>query len=466
MSSTARSPVKSKAMGLLIAAGLAQMIVVIDYMAVAVAMPDMARDFGVKPVDLQWVITGYVLSFSAVLGIAGPLGDRFGRKRLLLTGIAIFCGMSIWVGLANSATMVIIARISLGLGGGLLFPLATAVVSNGVTKDKLPRTLSLLTGIATIGMAIGPVVGGVFTEELSWRWVFFVNAPISILAFLAVLFFATESRDPEATGKIDVVGIILLLPGLALLAVGIDRIPHWPLAWWLGMTCTGVAILVAFVLVELRLKTPIVDLRLLGNRTFAGYLSGGTLSNSCWCVMTFATTLYLQSVEQFDAMTAGLIFLFMSVSVATASFTGPLLQKHLGTRNLVLLAIGIQIGAASLFWFDDQEPWLAIALFIAGFGCSWGWAMTQAGGIVTIPPNKVGLATGSMLTVMIMMGNMAVVVSATFIQAFNDPDGKNDMPGITASYLLALGLVVVGLLVVLLVVPRERKTIATDAVSR
>ena len=102
----------SHAIGLLIATGLAQMIVVIDYMAVAVAMPDMAREFGVKPVDLQWVITGYVLSFSAVLGIAGPLGDRFGRRKLLLIGILIFGAVSVWVAMANSATMAIIARIA------------------------------------------------------------------------------------------------------------------------------------------------------------------------------------------------------------------------------------------------------------------------------------------------------------------------------------------------------------------
>ena len=138
MTPTNTAPSKSGALGLLVAAGIAQMIVVIDYMAVAVAMPDMARDFGVKPVDLQWVITGYILSFSAVLGIAGPLGDRFGRKRLLLTGIALFGVTSIWVGLSDSATMVIIARIALGLGGGLLFPLATAVVSNGVAKAPSP----------------------------------------------------------------------------------------------------------------------------------------------------------------------------------------------------------------------------------------------------------------------------------------------------------------------------------------
>ena len=462
MSFNSNTSVKSRAIGLLVATGLAQMIVVIDYMAIEVAMPDMAKNFGVRPVDLQWVITGYILSFSAVLGIAGPLGDRFGRKRLLLTGIVIFGAVSVWVGFTNSATMAIVARIVQGLGGGLLFPLATAVVSNGVKKENVPRTLSLLTGIATIGMAIGPVIGGVFTEELSWRWVFFLNAPIAALAFIAVLMLSNESRDPEATGRIDVVGIMLLMLGLSLLAVGIDRIPHWPLLWWLNMACGGVAILVLFVMVELRLRSPMVDLRLLGNRTFAGYLGGGTLSNCCWVVLIFGTTLYLQMVKKDDALSTGLIFLFMSASVAAASFTGPVIQRHMGTRNLVLLAIVIQIVACIMFWIDDAKPWLVIALFVAGFGCSWAWAMTQAGGIVTVPPNKVGLAAGSMLTVMIMMGNMALVVSATLIQAFSGPSGNNDQPGITATYILGLGVVVAGFLVIFFVVPREPKAAASE----
>ena len=191
---TQRPKLSKSTIGLLVAAGLSQMIVVIDYMAVAVAMPDMARDFGVDPVSLQWVLTGYILAFSATLGIAGPLGDRFGRKRLLLVGIALFGLVSLWVGFSTSATMVIIARVALGIGGGMLFPLSTAVVSAGESKETLPRTLAILTGVGTIGMAIGPVVGGVFTEALSWRWIFWMNSPIAAIAFIAVVFLSKESQ--------------------------------------------------------------------------------------------------------------------------------------------------------------------------------------------------------------------------------------------------------------------------------
>jgi len=445
---------KSCTLPLLLACGLAQMVVIIDYMAAAVALPRMAESFGVSADSLQWVITGYILSFSAVLGIAGPLGDRYGRKKLLLVGIVLFGVVSIWVGLANSATMVIIARIFLGIGGGLLFPLSTAVVSASATKENLPRTISILTGIGTIGMAIGPVVGGVFTEELSWRWVFFINLPIAVVAFIAVTTCANESRDPETKGGVDIAGILLLLSGLALLAVGIAGIPHWPTAEWLTMTLVGLACLIAFIFVELRVKVPIIDLRMLGNRTFAGYLVGGTLSNSCWCILIFATTMYLQKVVKDDAMSTGFIFLFMSASVATASFIGPMVQRKLGTRHLLLVALAIQSLVCVAFWINHVQPWLSIALFCAGFGCAWGWSMSQAGGIMTLPPNKVGLAAGTMLTVMIMVGNLAVVVSATLIEALGgSAEPINYEPGVSATYVLGIGMVVVGFIATLLIVP-------------
>ncbi|MCH2163014.1 MAG: MFS transporter, partial [Phycisphaerales bacterium] len=358
--------------GLIIAAGFAQMLVVIDYMAASVALPAMAKDFDTQPDTLQWVITGYILSFSAMLGVAGPLGDRFGRKKLLQLGILLFGATSLWVGLAQSIPSLIAARIALGFGGGLLFPLATAVVSAGSSKALLPKTISIFTGIATIGTAIGPVIGGVFTEELSWRWVFLINIPIAIIAIIAVALFAKESKDEQSSERIDLLGIIMLISGLALLAVGIAGVPHWATAIWLPLTAGGLAILISFGLIELRMVQPIIDLRLFRNRTFVGYLIGGTLSNSAWCLLTFSNTLEMQEVLGYGAEKTGFIFLFMSASVAFASFIGPLAQRLLGTKRLLLLALFLQGVACLMLWIDHVQPWLSIALFISGFGCSWG----------------------------------------------------------------------------------------------
>ena len=463
----ARSETRSKPseLGLVIAAGITQMLVVIDYTATAVALPRMARDFGVTADSLQWVITGYVLSFSVLLAVAGPLGDRYGRKRLLLLGVALFAACSFWVGAANSVTELVISRIALGIGGGLLFPLSTAVVGAGSSRGDLPRLMSILTGVATVGMAIGPVVGGVFTELVDWRWIFYLNLPISAVAIVLMSLLARESRNPEATGGIDLGGIALLTLGIGGLSLGVAWIPDHPLLTWAGLVAGGIVLLAMFTWHELRRSSPIIDLRLLGNRTFAGYLLGGSFSNACWCVLIFNTTRYLQEVRKESPMQAGLEFLYLSVPVAAAGFLGPAVQRRMGTRNLVLLATAVQAIACLVFWFSHQPPWLAMGLLIAGFGCSWGWSMSQAGGIATLPERHVGLASGSLLTALIIAGNIAVVVNATVIAALGGPEMKDYAPGVEANYLIAAGLAVAGLLAIRLIVPRREMDSVADDVA-
>ena len=272
-----------------------------------------------------------VLTFCAFLAIAGPIGDRYGRKKFLLVGIVIFAGVSVWVAFSTSATMVIVARVVLGIGGGLLFPLATAVVAHASSKERLGRNIALLTGVAMFGAALGPVLGGFLTEVLSWRWIFFVNVPICAVAFVMVLVFARESRDPNATGRLDIGGIILLLLGISTLSVGIDRIPHWPLWAWVAMTFGGVLLLGIFTILELRLRSPILDVRLFLSRHYLGYSIGGLLGNAAWCGLVFGATLQLQLVMGYQVLNAGLFFLFLSGSVAVTSFVSPMIERHLGT---------------------------------------------------------------------------------------------------------------------------------------
>lgn len=440
---------------LLVAAGLAQFVVCVDYFSVAIALPAMARDLGIRAIDLQWVITGYVLSCCAVLAVAGPLGDRFGRKRLLLVGIVLFGLFSIWAGLARSAEELVAARIALGIGAGLLFPLATAVVSHASSERLLARNIALLSGVATLGTAAGPVLGGVLTEFLDWRWIFFVNLPLCLVPFLMVLFFARESRDPECGARLDWTGVVLLLVGIAALSVGIDRVPHWPTWWWVGTLAAGVVLLSLFALLELRLRAPIIDLRLFMNRDFLGFSLSGMLSNGAWCVLVFVATLQLQKVLGFSVLESGLIYLYLSGSVAASSFIAPYLQRRIGTVNVVRIALLCQLTGIGLLFFRDTEAWLSAGLLVAGFGCGWGWSMSQAGAIRTVPRAKSGLGSGSVLTLMIMAGNTAIVVVAMLIDLY--PDGTAGLAtGIRESFLVGALIAGAGLLPACLVLRRLR----------
>ncbi|MEC9233279.1 MAG: MFS transporter [Planctomycetota bacterium] len=440
---------------LLLAAGLAQFICCADYFAVAVALPPMAKELGVRAIDLQWVITGYILCFCATLCVAGVLGDRYGRKRLLLVGIVIFAVVSVWVGLGQTATEVVIARIALGLGAGLLFPLATAVVGNASTPDTISRNIALLTGVATLGTALGPVLGGVLTEALNWRWIFFANVPISLVAFIMVLCFARESRDPDHGARLDPIGIILLMGGIAAFSVGIDRIPHRSVVGWLSLTLGGLALLVVFFLLQLRSRAPVIDVRLFRNRDFLGFSTVGLLSNSAWCGLVLIATLQLQKVLGFSVLDAGLYFLFLSGSIATASFTAPLLERRIGVVRLLRLALGLQtVGIGVLFLVDDVV-WLSIGMLVAGFGCSWGWALPQAGAIRSLPAGKVGLASGSVLTIMILSGNTAFVLVAMLVDLFPD-DPAGEARGIAFSALFMALVALAGLVGTVVLLRRLR----------
>ena len=435
MESEEKQP-KQHGMLLVIAGGLAQFIVCADYFAVAVALPPMAKDLGVRAIDLQWVITGYILTFCAVLAIAGPLGDRYGRKKLLLLGVVLFALISVWVGLSDSAGMVIAARIALGVAGGLLFPLAIAVVSFASSKARLARNIAILSGVTMLGSAVGPVLGGVLADTLGWRWIFFANVPVCAVAFLMVLFVARESRDEAVSGRLDVGGIVLLLLAIGAISVGIDRIPAWSMLHWVLLLGGGVVLLIAFIALELYLKSPIIDLRLFGNRVFTGNALTGLLSNSAWCMLVFIVTLQMQKVLHFGVLKAGLFFLFLSSTVGLASFTAPIFERRIGTVMLLRIGLVFQVVGLFLLFIVDSPVGLAIGLSIAGVGCSLGWTMPQAGAIHKLPHEKAGLASSSILTVMILSGNTAIVVVAMLIDLYPN-DVAGEAAGIRLSFLIA-----------------------------
>ena len=447
----------ARRIAILIAAGMSQFLVTVDYSAVAVALPRMASDLNVRVIDLQWVITGYILSFSVMLGIAGPLGDRYGRKKILLAGIAIFGLISAWVGMADTANNVIMARIALGIGGGLLLPLAASVLADCTPPNQLTKYLALLTAINASGAAAGPVLGGLLTDSLSWRWIFYLNIPFAAIAFTMVLILARESRNPDAKGRLDFLGILLLATSLACLSLGVDGIPTWEPAKWIGTCALGIGLMVGFVIRELTCRNPIVDVRLLGNRNFTGFTLAGMFSNSCWCLLMFTTTLLLQKVYSLDAFQAGVFFLYLSLSVVAASAIAAKISSKTGVTPLVLMALVLQGAALAILWWHDSLTIAAFCLAGGGIGCAWGWSMPQAGAILTLPRERVGLASGSIMTVMIMGANLFLVVCATIIDATSGAAGKDYAIGIQISYLMGVGLAIAGILATLFILPSRSK---------
>jgi MFS family permease len=256
----------------LVATILASSMVFIDSSAVNVALPVLQREFGATAAQAQWVVESYALFLSALLLLGGVLGDRYGRKRIFLIGTILFAATSLWCGLSPSIEMLIAARAAQGVAGALLTPASLAIIS-AAFADETERGMAIGTwsGFTAITSALGPVLGGWLVENVSWRWVFFINLPLAAVVVFVALHGVPESRDEQAEG-LDIPGAILATVGLGALVFGLIEGPvrGWGDPLVLASLVVGVVGLVAFVAVERRVASPMLPLSLFRSSTFSG----------------------------------------------------------------------------------------------------------------------------------------------------------------------------------------------------
>ena len=242
---------------------------IMDVTIVNVALPTIGRDFHVSPVAVDSISIGFLVSLAIFIPASGWLGDRFGGKRVLLAAIVVFTGASALCGLATGLGELVMFRVLQGVGGGMLAPVGMAMLFRAFPPEERIRASSILTVPTTLAPALGPVLGGLLVTDLSWRWVFYVNVPIGLVAFLFGLIFL-ESAPQERPGRFDLPGFLLSGLGLGLLMYGVSEGPvkGWHSSDILTTVAVGAVLLVAMVIVELRTSAPMVDLRLLTNRLF------------------------------------------------------------------------------------------------------------------------------------------------------------------------------------------------------
>ena len=214
----------SRAELLVIAAcAISMLIVQMDWFALNLAIPAIARDFHMASTDLQWVVSGYMISIGALMVTGGRLADIFGRRRIIVCGLVVFGVLSAVCGSAPDANWLIGARVVHGVGAALIFPVAIAVVSSTFSGARQSRAIGIVLGFAAIGTALGPFVGGAFSQYWSWRGVFFINIPFCIVAIALMLRYVRESLDAAADRRIDVPGMLAVTGGLVCISVAFDR---------------------------------------------------------------------------------------------------------------------------------------------------------------------------------------------------------------------------------------------------
>src|SRR3954453_14046585 len=331
-------------LGMVLAAtAMAMFATNLDFFALNLAIPGMARELDVSTTDMQWAISGYMLALGSFLIPGGRLGDILGRRRMLIIGTTIFGLSSLAGGVAPSAGFLIGARLVQGIGAAILFPLAIAVVTNTFPEERRKRAIGNLYGLAAAATAVGPFVGGGLTEALSWRWVLLINVPVAAIAIVLMVRSVPESRDETVPREIAFGGLAAVVLGISAITFAVDRGDAW--GWdsgrTIGLFAAGIALLLAFVAIERRARWPLVDLKLFRNRSFVAITLLGMTANVAFVVTTFATTLYLQDVLGFSPLEGGFIFLAASLMQAVAGPLSGRLAERFDIPRTMLPAIGI-----------------------------------------------------------------------------------------------------------------------------
>ena len=400
------------------ACAISMLIVQMDWFALNLAIPAIGRQFRVPSTDLQWVISGYMLSIGALMVTAGRLADIFGRRRIIVIGLAVFGLLSAICGAAPDETWLIAARVVHGVGAALIFPVSIAVVSGTFAGARQGRAIGIVLGFAAIGTALGPFVGGAFSEFWSWRGVFLINIPFCAAAIFLMLRYVEDSRDERADHRIDAAGMLAITGALVCISLAFDRGEAWgwTSAATMGTLAGGVVLLVLFVVIEERVRSPLVDLALFRNRPFDAVVVAGSLSNVVYCFVAVFSGLYLQQARGFSPFRCGLIFLALSAGAGSASyFSGRLAERFPADR---LMALGMLLSAGGIWALTCVESlWIYTPLFlVTGIGVGVGWALANVATQAVVPASAVGAASGVTLTSLVMLGAVSVAIGASVVE--------------------------------------------------
>ncbi|MGA4838106.1 MFS transporter [Streptomyces sp. G45] len=401
----------------------------LDSFGLNLALPRIGRDLHASGTGLPWVISAYLLSTGTLMLGAGRLGDLFGRRRLLVIGLALFGGASLACALAPTLPVLVGARVAQGAGASLIMPVGLSLLTNAYPDALRGRATGLALGIGGTAMACGPFVGGALTEALSWRALFWLNVPLAALGALCAARTA-ESYDTTAPRTVDWSGLLTATAALAALSVLIDRGRTWPWPLTLSGAATALALLALFVHRERTARHPLVDPGLVRNAPYVALTLTGAAANTATVLFLFVVPLSLQGQWGLSVGGAGLAFLAPALAMALA---GPLAGRVPAWAAVRLTLCCLAAGAlvlACLSWAAAFPMYLAVAVLggaVFGVANSLTLIATQA----VIRPERAGEASGVTKTVITVAAGLGVGL----VGALADPDGGPASPAATGAAL-------------------------------
>jgi EmrB/QacA subfamily drug resistance transporter len=436
-------------------------MIMLDNTVVNVALPSIQEDLGADLSQLQWIVTGYALSFAALMLIGGKLADAYGRRRLFVLGIVLFTAASLWCGLAGSGEMLIAARVLQGVGAALMNPATLSIIAATFPPKERGMAIGIWAGVSALALAIGPLAGGLLTEHLSWHWIFFINIPVGVIAIAASYLLITESKD-ETHESLDLPGLTASALGLFALTYGLIEANEygWTSARIVGSFVVAVVALVGFVRIEQRRRAPMLDLSLFRSGTYAGANLAMLLVALSMFGVFFFVSLYMQNVLGYSAVQAGAAFLPMTlVIILAAPVAGKLSDRH-GSRWLMsvgMVFLGVQLLYLSQLGTDATFWALLPGLLLGGLGMGMTMTPTAAAATRAVPVHKSGVGSAVLNAMRQVGGSVGIALMGAIVAA--QADGRPGVDGFMAGYeralLVAAVIALAGAVVAFALVRRE-----------
>jgi EmrB/QacA subfamily drug resistance transporter len=395
---------------------------VVDLTIVNVALPTIGRNLHMPESSLQWVVTGYGLTFGGFLLLGGRAADMLGRRRILMAGLAVFTLASLGCGLATGQGFLIGMRCLQGLGAAIVLPAALSIVMNMFPEGpERNKALGVWGAIGASGATVGIIAGGLLTRYAGWEYIFFLNVPVGAAALLLAPRVVPESRLATERRRYDPFGAVTVTGGLSLLVYAISTAPQvgWGTARTVTLLAVAAALLAAFLVIETRVEAPLMPLRLFRLKTLAGANAVGFLLGAGFFAFIFIGTLYMQQVLGYSALKAGLAWL--AATLTSIAFAG--LSQAIVTRGSAKLAMaaGMALIGGGILW-ATQAPvqghfWANLAgpFFIVGIGTAFAFIPVSIGALAGVADREAGVASGLVNTSQQLGGAIGVAVASTIV---------------------------------------------------
>ncbi len=398
---------------------LALFMDLLDMTIVNVAVPTLAGKFLATTTTIEWVITGYLLSLAIMIPISGWLGDRFGTKRMFVVALGLFLTGSLLCGAAWNVNSLIAFRVLQGTGGGMLTPIGMTMLFRAFPPSERAAASAVLVIPITLAPALGPILGGYLVDYHSWRWIFYLNLPVGMLALVASLLLLREEKQPS-TGKLDLPGFLLAAAGLVTLVYALTIAGHDGIgnAKVLAIGAASLAILTAFTLVELKTKEPMINVRLLTDKLFAVSNVVQLVGNAGQMGSFFLLPIFLQTQKGLDAFHVGLVTFPMAVGVALVAQPASALYPKLGPRRMMVAGFtGVTVMTFALVLIDyGTSDWLiAASMLFRGMFFALMIIPMQAATFATIRPQDTGQASSIFNVGRQVAASLGVAILATVL---------------------------------------------------